>query len=534
MSITSLSFVLFAAAVYILYFALPARWQWCVLLAASTVFYLSCGVKSYLFVLITSASVYCAARWMGKLSDDQRAYLKANKATLSKEEKSAYKASVKKKRKALLVAALVLNFGLLCFFKYFHFTLAQINWLREAVGASIIPDRFSFIVPLGISFYTFQSTGYLVDVYWEHYSPEKNYGKVLLFTSFFPQITQGPISDFEGLSRQLFAEHTIQYEQFALGGQRMIWGFLKKMVVANSLAPWVQNVFAHYSEYSGISTLIGAFLYSIQIYADFSGYMDIMCGFCQMLGITLTENFMRPYFSKSVAEYWRRWHISLGVWFKKYIYYPIGMSPKSRKLGQICKKRFGRHFGDTLPASIALVVTWLATGLWHGASWAYITWGLVNGLFIILSLWMEPLYVKCRTVLRLEDSNFAWRAFRTIRTFLLVTFIKVLPEVGSLSDGLGLWRHAFTNTQLPGSFRQLLPFISPTDLMAPFLLIAVVFFTGAMLAVSLAQRKGSVRARFNRFPLPVRLAVLVVLTFVILSLGVYASMSTGGFMYENF
>ncbi len=534
MSITSLTFVLFAALVYVLYYALPRRTQWMVLLAASLVFYAASGAENLLFVLITSSTVYGGTLWMARLSASRKKYLKENRDTLSKAEKSAFKKKNGRKRRTVMLSVLLVNIGILCVFKYFHFALEQINAILRLAGSAPIRDTFSLIAPLGISFYTFQCIGYLVDVYWEYYEPEKNYLKVLLFTSFFPQMTQGPISEFESFSRELFGEHALSYENFSFGAQRMLWGFAKKMVVANALSPWVGDVFQNYAQYTGVTALLGAFLYSVQIYADFSGYMDIMCGYCQMLGIRLTENFMRPYFSKSVSEYWRRWHISLGNWFKKYIYYPIGMSSWSRKLAQSTKSRFGKHFSDSLPASIALTVTWLATGLWHGASWAYIAWGLVNGLFIIFSVWMEPVYQKCRTALKLEDGNFAWRLFRVLRTFVVVTFIKVLPEVGSLSDGIGLWKHIFTNRQIPGSVGELLPFVQWWNSFAPVQFLTMAVFTGLMLVFSILQRKRPIRQRFQKAPMVLRIAVLAALTLVVCSVGVYASINVGGFLYENF
>ena len=314
----------------------------------------------------------------------------------------------------------------------------------------------------------------------------------------------------------------------------MVWGFFKKMLIANVMSPYVADVFANYSKYSGISTLIGAFLYSIQIYADFSGYMDIMCGYCEMLGIRLTENFDRPYFSKSVAEYWRRWHISLGAWFKKYIYFPIGMSSWSRKIAKASRGKFGKHFADSFPATIALLVVWTCTGLWHGASWAYIVWGLLNGLFIILSLWMEPVYGAVRTRLRLREDSTVWNLFRIVRTFVVVTFIKVLPEVGTLSEGLGLWRNIFTNWSIPRSFSGLLPFVDLSLTIYKINFCLAILGTVLMFAVSCIQYKKPVRAYFNMLPPVIRQVILALVLILIASFGVQASWGNGGFLYANF
>ena len=534
MSITSLSFITFAAIIFVLYYAIPKKFQWVLLLISSIVFYLAGGVQSALYVLITATSLYFATVIMQKLTDSQKEFIKANKETLTRDEKKQYKAKIKKKRKHIMLIALLINIGLLCFFKYFHFLLEQINVLLHITGINEINDTFKFIVPLGISFYTFQSIGYLLDVYWENVKAEKNYFKVLLFVSFFPQMTQGPISEFEQLSNELFTEHKFTYKNYSWGFQRMIWGFFKKMVIANQLNKYVMLVFANYADYTGISVLIGAFLYSVQIYADFSGYMDIMCGFCETLGIRLTENFQRPYFSKSIAEYWRRWHMSLGTWFKKYLYFPIGMSTWNRNLAKLTRKHFSKHFASTFPATIALIIVWTATGLWHGANWAYITWGLVNGLFIILSMWMEPLYAKFRSKFNLRDDMWSWRAFQTIRTFILVTFIKVLPEVGTLSDGIGLWKQIFTNHQIPSSITTLMPFIDLSltthkiNMLLAFLGILIMFL------FSLLQRNKPIRSYMDKLPLFVRIVIVSIEIILIASFGVRATWGSGGFMYAQF
>ena len=534
MSITSLTFILFITALILVYYLLPKRFQWVVLLVFSGCFYLTFGAKNALYVLFTASSIYGATRWMQQVTDSQKAFLKENKATLTKEEKAELKAKNKARRKRVMLITLLVNLAFLCTFKYLHFAISTLDSILTALGTQGIEDKTHLIAPLGISFYTFQAVGYLVDVYWENIRAEKNYFKVLLFVSFFPQITQGPISEYEQLSKELFIEHEFTYKNYSWGAQRMLWGFFKKMVVANTLGTCVNKVFANYLSYSGITTFLGALAYSAQIYADFSGYMDIMCGFCEILGIHLTENFERPYFSKSIAEYWRRWHISLGAWFKRYIYFPIGMSTWNRKLAKSTREKFGKHFSDTLPASIALVVVWLATGLWHGASWAYVAWGLVNGLFIILSLWLDPIYASMRQLCRVNESSWCWRAFQTIRTFILVTFIKVLPEVGTLSDGWGLWKHIFTDHTIPHSLRSLLPFVGWSATITTILFFLAVLGVLVMFVVSLLQRRKPVREYLDEMPLVVRVLLFSCIFMIIATFGVQASWDDGGFLYAQF
>ncbi len=528
MSVTSLVFIVFVVSALVIYYLVPSKMQWMVLLAASIIFYVSAGTWRILYVMMTALSIYSATRWMDSISSKTKKYISEHKADMSKEEQKSYKAVSKKKRKWIMIAALLFNFGILCVFKYCHFAVDQMNGIIGLFGGNPINNSFSIIVPLGISFYTFQSTGYLIDVYWGNCKVQKNYFKVLLFTSFFPQITQGPISDYEQLSGQFFKAHAFAYNNYVQGFQRVIWGLFKKMVIANMIYVYVNDVFSHYYHYAGITVFIGALCYSVQIYADFSGYMDIMCGVCKMFDIELAENFIRPYFSKSIAEYWRRWHITLGEWFKKYIYYPIGVSKWNRELGKKCAQKFGKHVGNTLPASIALVAVWLTTGLWHGASWGYIAWGGVNGLFIIFSLWMEPVYAKTKTVLRINESTFIWKLFQVVRTFILVTFIKVLPEVGTLKEGLGFWKQIFTDHTVPASFAELLPFVtSKLDFLVILMGIALLFMT------SMIQRKESLLVWFNRFAVPVRYAALIFLLTIIIVFGVAVD-GTGGFMYAQF
>ena len=530
MSLTSMNFILFCLVLLIIYYVVPKRLQWGILLAASLYFYCMTGVKNVIFVLITSFTTYLATGQIQKLHDSQKAWLKENKKTASREEKTAHKTAINKKQKLYMILTLLINFGIMCTFKYVHFAIEQANAVIGAFHGEPITDTIQWIVPLGVSFYTFQTMGYLVDVYWGKVEAEKNYLKVLLFVSFFPQMTQGPISNFKELTTELFKEHTFTYKRFSWGAQRMIWGYFKKLVVANIFSVWVNDVFANYNEYTGITVLCGAFMYSIEIYADFSGYMDIICGFSEILDIKLAENFEQPYFSKSVAEYWRRWHITLGAWFKTYIYYPIAVAKWNRNIGKAAQGKLGKTFGQTVPASIALVVVWLATGLWHGASWAYIAWGGVNGLFIIASLWLEPVNKYIKDKLHIKDTDRPFIIFQIVRTFILVTFIKVLPEVGTLSQGWGLWKRIFTEHTIHASFHGILPFITEGyTFYAAMLGLVLIFVT------DLIQVKQPVREWMEKHvPYIIRICIYAGFCVLIGYFSYQLSDSAGGFMYAQF
>ena len=526
MALVSFKFIFFCILLLLCFFVVPKKCQWIVLLIFSLVFYALAGIQNTIYIVITALSAWLGSLGLESISTKTKDYIKNNRENLTIEQKNLIKNKSKKRKKLILSGILLLNFGLLCVFKYSNFVIEQINAVIKIFEINKTINSLSLIIPLGISFYTFQTMGYLVDVYWEKNEACKNPLKMLLFTSFFPQITQGPISNYQQLSSQLYESHDFDYNNFTYGCQRMIWGFFKKVAIADMLSPYVGTVFSNYSEYTGITVLIVMFFYSIQIYADFSGYMDIVCGLCQTMGIKLTENFERPYFSKSIAEYWRRWHISLGTWFKSYIYYPIAVSKWNIALGKKTSDKFGKHIGKNLPASIALVAVWLTTGLWHGANWGYIAWGGLNGLFIIFSMWMEPVYNKINSKLKIKES--IWKIVQVIRTFILVTFIKVLPEAGGLRAGLGLWKRVFTNHTIPHSFESLLPFASKT------ILIIVIFGTMLMLIFSLIQRKKSVRTMFNKLPTIPRIFILALLISILIFAALYADNSVGGFMYEQF
>ena len=532
MPVLSVSFMALLVGVFIVYYLFPQRARWVVLLAASLLFYLAAGAGSLLCMLITSVSVYAAAMAMQRLSDRQKAYFKANR--LSREEKAAFRQRSRRLRRACLFAALAVNLGLLCFFKYWHFALEQLNLLAGWLGVPGMRDTLRLMAPLGISFYTFQSIGYLADVYGENCRAQRSYFRLLLFISFFPQITQGPISAYGELSQTLYAGHAPQEKQLFWGFQRLLWGFMKKMVIANTFAQNTAILFAEYPSFGGMSVLLGAFLYLIQLYADFSGYMDIMCGFCEMLGVQLTENFSRPFFAKSVSEYWRRWHISLGQWFRKYVYYPVGVASWNLKLSKACRGVLGRHAANCLPPTIALLFTWLATGLWHGASWGYILWGLLNGLFIILSLWLAPVYERARTALRISDRSAFWRAVRILRTFTIVALLEVLPEVGTLGDGFHFWACIAANWRLPTGLKDLLPFVHLQNFNKTIGFCAALGCTALVFIASLMQRKKPVRASFNALPRFVQVLLLAALIMLTASFGIQASWGAEGFMYANF
>ena len=535
MQLTTFRFFIFALLTIVIYFSVPKKGRWIVLLVSSMVFYGINGIGNCFFILITAASTFFAARWI--MSERLRLdnWIRDN-SQLPRGEQKAYKRKNASKRKTILILTLILNFGLLVFFKYSNFLISQVNYFLEGTNTLKI-NALSLVIPLGISFYTFTSMGYLIDTYWNKCRPQQNFFRLLLFTSFFAQILQGPISTYNQLGPQLYEGHDFNYINFKWGFQRFIWGLVKKLAISNVASEYITALFENHSSYSGLTVFLGILLYAVYIYADFSGYMDMVCGICQIMGIELAENFNRPYFSKSIAEYWRRGHITLGEWFKNYIYYIVGFSRPALFLSKKSIKVFGRTVAKNIPGTMALIVVWFATGLWHGASYGYIVWGLLNGAFIIASMWLKPAYTQMCNVFHIKQESLVWKAFQVIRTFILVAFIKILPEAGSLKNGLDLWKSVFANRFLPTGVRDLFAFIDigkfPYRQELLYFCIMCVL-TIIMFVFSMMQRKKPVRESFNRIPMPVRTIILAAAFVMAIEIGATSVGLNGAFLYEQF
>lgn len=316
MIFTSFEFIAFFLIVLIGYYLIFPNLRWIWLLAASFYFYTKASPHFLPYILSSVAVIYASSRMIGYLDSRKASYFQKNE--LTKDEKKAYNKHCTRNKKIFCATGIILNVGMLAFTKYFNFVGESVSAITGGTFTAL-----DIIVPLGISFYTFQSTGYLIDVYRGMYEPQKNPMKYALFILFFPQIMQGPIGRYNDLAPQLFEPCKFDYDRLKSGLVRMLWGFFKKMVIADRAALLVNTVFDNWKPYSGAVIWAAVFLYAVQLYADFSGYMDIALGAGEALGIRLSENFRTPYFSKSTAEFWRRWHITLGTWFRDYLFYPI-------------------------------------------------------------------------------------------------------------------------------------------------------------------------------------------------------------------
>ena len=424
MAFTSFSFLLFAAAVIALYYLVPKKFQWWVLLIASYVFYLTADVRYLVFILLTTVTTYFTALHMGKALEVQDAYLAEHKKEMSREEKKEYKGKVKSANRKWMVACLLFNFGMLAICK--AALVEPFRAMMSGTGLSFL----SLGLPMGISFYMFQSMGYMVDVQRGTCKAEKSFFKLALFVSFFPQLVQGPISKFTQLAPTLYASKDFDGKTVSFGLQRMLWGYFKKLVVADRIAVAIGTLKG--AEYTGVGFLLLSLFYAIQIYGDFTGGIDVTIGLAETMGIKLPENFIRPYFSKNIAEYWRRWHISLGVWMREYIFYPISVSGPMRDLSKWGRAKLG-DFGKRLPVYVASVATWFVTGIWHGLNLNFVVWGMLNCFFVVLSEECVPLYEKFHAKFPgLKEKRF-YGIFEMLRMFWLMNLIRacdLFPNVG--------------------------------------------------------------------------------------------------------
>ncbi len=529
MLFTSYRFILFILALFLVYYIIPRKFQWLLLLAASYLFYSMAGVKYLIYIAATTLSTYFISLRLNQLQMLQSSYLKENKESLSREEKKAYKAGMKSRQRKWLVLCLVFNFGILAVIKYADFTLSNINGALSWFNAKPLP-LIGFVLPLGISFYTFQTMGYLIDVYREKYSCERNLGKLALFISFFPQLIQGPISRFDDLKETLFSEHRADIRNISFGLQRILWGFFKKLVIADRLLAGVNTIVKNPEEYQGVYVLVGMFFYAITLYADFTGGIDITIGIAQVLGIRVTENFERPYFSKSITEYWRRWHISLGTWFKEYMFYPISLSKSMLNLSKSCKKHVGEWLGRRISIYIASIVVWFTTGIWHGAAWNFIVWGLLNCLVILVSEECAPLYEKFHARFNVGH-KFWYRLFQVGRTFWLMSFLRTLDCYRNVGTTFRMYTTIVTRFNYDELFTGGLMKLGLSG--ADYLvLIAAV---GIMLAVSLLGRSGSVREKLASKPMALRYAAYFMLLLVTLIFGAYGvGYDASQFIYSQF
>lgn len=434
----SLLFLAFLAVLVPLYFLLPRRIQWLILLVGSIAFYAFSGWQNLCVLIALTILTYTFGRLLGRSIDRQNATLEQHRADGSwdKPTRKTFRDRCVTRRKWLLAATVAADLSLLIFFKYTAF------FVRTWNGLTGIDTRVpSLLLPLGLSYVTFSAISYLIDVSRGQQTCEKNPLRFALFTFYFPQMWQGPINRYGELAPALFAPHSFDGPRVIRGALRALWGGVKKLVIADTTAIAVTAIMQSPVDFGGTGVILLLLLYSVQIYADFTGGMDVCLGVSSALGIDLYENFDRPFGSSSLAEYWRRWHRSMGRFFTDYVFYPLSVSRFSQKLSRLSRR---------LPLWIATLVTWALTGLWHGAGWNFVVWGLCNGVFMLISQELRPLRRRLGERFPSAAGNRCLHALCCVGTFCTVGLFRTLDVYRGVGLTFSLWGKLFTPTAWKG------------------------------------------------------------------------------------
>jgi D-alanyl-lipoteichoic acid acyltransferase DltB (MBOAT superfamily) len=484
----TLEFLAFFPVVATLFYILPHRWRWILLLAASYLFYMSWNPKYIIVPLAVTAIGYLAGRWLTTETDPKR-------------------------RRLILIFSLLTILGILFFFKYFN----QVNRLLLAAFSQFAGSEFltrtRVVLPLGISFFTLQAISYIIDTYRGITRPEKHVGIFALFIAFFPHLTAGPLARANQLLPQFYEPHSPDYEKIVTGLQRMAWGFFKKLVIADRLALLVNPVYGEPSSFTGAALILATYAFAFQIYCDFSGYADIAIGVARILGFQLAENFQQPYYAQSIVDFWRRWHISLSDWLRDYIFYPI-----SRALHR-SRMRSRNILGLILPP----ITTMLVSGLWHGTNWTFIVWGVLRGMFMVISVltsrWKDRLHLPFTLPPHITSG------LKIFATFNLVSFAWIFFRANTLSDAGYILGHLFVNSGRPSSLFEIMPggwYEWMISLLALLLMEAVHW---------IQERDGSLRTVILRQPAWLRWSAYYGLVMVIFMFGKFEA---NEFIYSRF
>lgn len=475
MNLISITFMLFILILLVIYYSINKQYQWLVLLLGSLLFYIWTNPFCIVFLLISIVSTW----WLMKTPTRTHWYL-----------------------------TLIINLGLLIVFRY------SIYW-----------DVKDLIVPLGISFYTFMTLGYAHSVYEKKIEPCDNLLHYALYISYFPQIVEGPIGVYQNMMPQLLQPHKFEMAHIQSGAYRCLKGLFKKLVIAGRLNYYVDTVYSAPNGEGGLTLLVATFFYTIELYADFSGYMDIACGVSEMLGIKLKENFIRPYFSKTIQEFWRRWHISLNEWFKEHLMMPAVTSGWNRKMSKGLGRIFQKAKKGTLRTVFPLVLVWMVTGLWHGAEPVYISWGIYYSIIMLFSICTTYYMKKVRQKVHWNDELPGIKIFQVIRTYLIVLIGEVLFRAETLADAFYIYKTMFTNTQIhyAGITAAMKPFGNGNQAVASIIIIALLI--GGLFFVEL-------RKEMNEQAFTKHRSVYAALMLVVLAL--FSVTGQSNFMYQQF
>jgi alginate O-acetyltransferase complex protein AlgI len=495
MLFNSLSFCIFFPIVTILYFLIPHKFRWFLLLLASCIFYMA-FIPIYILILFLTIIVdYAAGIYIEKTEGH--------------------------KKKIFLIVSLVVTLAILFVFKYFNFFILNFEHIAKILHWNYSLKLLNIILPIGLSFHTFQSMSYVIEVYRGNQKAEKNFGIYALYVMFYPQLVAGPIERPQNLLHQFYEEHKFEYQRVTDGLKLMAWGMFKKVVIADRLAAIVNPVYTQAHDQTGLALFIATVFFAFQIYCDFSGYSDIAIGSAQVMGFKLMDNFNRPYFSKSISEFWKRWHISLSTWFKDYLYISLGGN-------RVSKPRW--YFN--------LFITFLLSGLWHGANGTFVVWGALNGFYLVFSLWTQNIRNKIAHFFRLDKFIILHKYIKILITFALTCIAWVFFRAENIKDAFYILSSIFKTwmvifvviiknkiTVVGSICRSTLDVIKMNDLIFAITLICFMEF------VHIIQRHGSIRHMLREKPAVLRWSIYYLIVLGIIFFGVF---NKSQFIYFQF
>lgn len=491
MNYASIQFLLFVLATFVVYYLVPSKVRWSILLISSVIFYYLFSKMLIIYLILVTLFVYIISRIITKYE--------------------------KQKKKILTISILIIVLGLLIF-KYNIFLASIINPLIKIFKIEIKTHRF--ILPIGISYFTLDMISYIRDVYYKKIEPEKNYFKLLLFFSFFPKIVEGPFCKYKDMSEQFNAQNKFDYERNRKALLLIGLGFFKKLVIADRCALMVDTIFD--SNLKGLIVLIAILLYTIQIYCDFSGCIDIIGGVAELFNIKLPKNFNQPFFSKSIQEFWQRWHITLGTWLKENIFYPVSLSKINIKLNSKVRKWKNKHLSKFIIIAFPLLFVWLVNGLWHGASWKYIFYGMYYYVIMMIGVFAKPLFDKIIKLLKIDVKSKLFQLFQMIRTFIIVNFGMLFFRASSIKKAFEMISRIGLNISAK--------IIHKSGLTKENYI--VLFITILLLLIyEILEEKGiNIREKIEEKSLLIRWPIYLFIIFSILIFGIYGP----GFDSKNF
>ena len=532
MTFVSGAFFVFVLVISLLYFCVKKEYRWIVLLVGSYLFYWISSGQLVAVLFLMTVITFIIGKIIDTRSLKNTAYLKEH-GELSSEERKIYKQNNKKTNKRILILGILLDLSMLLFFKYFNFFSENVNqflgWLKIPAAAPIL----DLLIPIGLSFYTLQAIAYMTDIYRGKYRADNNFFQFMLFMSYFPQIVQGPIARHDHLAKQLYEGHRFDYKRCTFGLQLVLWGLMKKLIIADRLAIPVNTIFNNYNDYSGLLVFLAAAGYGMQVYADFSGGMDIARGVSQIWGIELQLNFKQPYFAKSIEEFWRRWHITLGAWMKDYVFYPLSLSKVFGNIGKKARNVLGNNIGKKIPSFIAMFVVYFLVGFWHGPEWKYIIYGVWNGIFIMSGILLEDVYSSARKRMRVKEESFSWNFFRMVRTFILCSIGRFFSRADTAKAAFFMIGASFKEV------RNIAFFVDKTLIglglqTSDWILLCIMIMI--LIGVDIAHEKGiQIRQAISEQGVLFRWIVYYVAIFAVLILGMYGpGYDSAAFIYQKF